>query len=93
MNRTLLDECFKVAGRQTWYIEPEEIQRDLDKSAPGSTRKGVLRYHNLDRTHQGYRLKGRTPAQALREALGIEEIPDVTMDLNMATEVELPEAA
>ena len=30
MNRTLLDECFRVAGRTTWYVETEEIQRDLD---------------------------------------------------------------
>lgn len=26
MNRTLLDECFRVEGRKTWYITPEEIQ-------------------------------------------------------------------
>lgn len=61
MNRTLLDECFRVAGRQTWYLSPEEIQRDLDQ---------FLEFYNLKRSHQGYRLKGRTPAQALREALG-----------------------
>ena len=67
MNRTLLDECFRVAGRTTWYVEPEEIQRDLDR---------FLEYYNLERSHQGYRLKGRTPAQALREALGISELPD-----------------
>jgi len=30
MNRTLLEECFKVEGRRTWYVEPAEIQRDLD---------------------------------------------------------------
>lgn len=24
MNRTLLDECFRVQGRQTWYIGPDE---------------------------------------------------------------------
>lgn len=22
MNRTLLDECFRIQGRKTWYIEP-----------------------------------------------------------------------
>ena len=69
MNRTLLDECFRVAGRTTWYIEPAEIQRDLER---------FLAYYNLERSHQGYRLKGRTPAQALREALGIEELPPFT---------------
>ena len=61
-------ECFRVAGRTTWYLEPEEIQRDLDR---------FLAYYNLERSHQGYRLKGRTPAQALREALGIEQLPPV----------------
>jgi len=65
MNRTLLDECFRVAGRPTWYVEIEEIQRDLDR---------FLEYCNMQRSHQGYRLAGRTPAQALREALGIHEL-------------------
>jgi hypothetical protein len=64
------NECFRVAGRTTWYLEPEEIQRDLDR---------FLAYYNLDRSHQGYRLRGRTPAQALREALGVNEIPDFVL--------------
>lgn len=68
MNRTLLDECFRVQGRTTWYATVEELQRDVDR---------FLRFYNLDRSHQGYRLKGRTPVQALREALGVEEIPDI----------------
>jgi len=68
MNRTMLDECFRVQGRQTWYIGVDEIQRDLDI---------FIRYYNLERSHQGYRLKGRTPTQALREALGIEELPEM----------------
>ena len=68
MNRTLLDECFRVKGRQKWYETPEEIQRDLDE---------YLAYYNLERSHQGYRLKGRTPAQALREALGKKKLPPV----------------
>ena len=69
MNRTLLDECFRVAGRTTWYLEVEEIQRDLD---------AFLEQYNLRRSHQGYRLNGRTPAQALQEALGIAELPPLT---------------
>jgi transposase InsO family protein len=52
MNRTPLDECFRVAGRTTRYPEPTEIQRDLDR---------FLEYYNLQRSHQGYRLGGRTP--------------------------------
>jgi transposase InsO family protein len=66
MNRTLLDECFRVNGRTTWYLEVEEIQRDLDS---------FLTRYNLQRTHQGYRLKGRTPVQALMEAIGLTEPP------------------
>jgi transposase InsO family protein len=69
MNRTLLDECFRVAGRQTWYTEIAEIQRDLDR---------FLAYYNHERTHQGYRLQGRTPAAALKEALGIDDLPKIT---------------
>lgn len=64
VSRTLLDECFRVQGRQTWHIGVYEIQR-----APDTFR----RYRNIERSHQGYRLKGRTPSQALREALGIED--------------------
>ncbi len=68
MNRTLLDECFRVKGRTTWYTAPEQIQRDLDK---------FLEFYNLKRSHQGYRLKGRTPAQALRESLGRKKLPPI----------------
>jgi len=34
-----------------------------------------LDYYNLKRSHQGYRLKGKTPAQALREALQVKKLP------------------
>lgn len=53
MNRTLLDECFRVKGRETWYTSMGEIQRDLDI---------FIERYNLRRSHQGYRLNGRTPA-------------------------------
>ena len=79
MNRTLLDECFRVAGRQTWYITPAEIQRDLDT---------FLRYYNLERSHQGYRLRGRTPAQALRETLAIETLPPIVPEPEVTAENE-----
>ena len=79
MNRTLRDECFRVAGRQTWYITPSEIQRDLDT---------FLRYYNLERSHQGYRLRGRTPAQALRETLTIETLPPIVPESEVTAENE-----
>lgn len=31
MNRTLLDECLRVEGRENGYVETAEIQRDLDR--------------------------------------------------------------
>ena len=68
MNRTLLDECFRVKDRTTWYTSPAQIQHDLDE---------YLSFYNLKRSHQGYRLKGCTPAQALREALGRKRLPPI----------------
>lgn len=76
MNRTLLDECFRVEGRKTSYLEPDEIQADLDR---------FLRYYNLERSHQDYRLRGRTPAQALREALSIDDLPPIIPETSMTT--------
>jgi transposase InsO family protein len=72
MNKRLLDECFRVTGRTTWYTNIAEIQRDLD---------ALLAFYNLERSHQGYRLKGRTPAQAMREALSLEELPSYPASL------------
>ena len=48
-----------------------------------------LAYYSLERSHQGYRLQGRTRAQALREALGVETLPPVVPE----EEVNRPEAA
>ena len=62
------DPCTRIAGRTTWYLEPEETQRDLDR---------FLEHYNLDRGRPGYRLKSRTPTQALRKALTMEELPPV----------------
>jgi hypothetical protein len=53
MNRTLLDECFRVHGRTKWYTARDEIQRDLET---------FMAFYNFRRTHQGYRVAGRTPA-------------------------------
>jgi Integrase core domain len=71
MNRTLLDEGFRVKGRETFYLSITEIQRDLD---------AFMHFYNLERSHQGYRLNGRTPAQALREALSVEALPSLEFE-------------
>jgi hypothetical protein len=47
--------------------------------------------NSLERTHQGYRLKGRTSAQALMEALGVTEIPDIVSSQDVSE--PLPTAA
>ena len=71
-------------SRKTWYENPEQIQADLDK---------FMEYHNLKRSHQGYRLKGKTPAQALREALKVKKLPPfIPAEKENATE-EVKDAA
>ena len=80
MNRTLLDEHFRIKGREKWYESADQIQADLDE---------FLEFYNTKRSHQGYRLKGRTPAQALRDALGRKKLPPIVpkepaQDLNEA---------
>jgi transposase InsO family protein len=76
MNRTLLDECFRVEGRTKWYADIAEIQADLDR---------FLEHYNHERSHQGYRLAGRTPAQALKEALGLSDLPPMLPTTEEAT--------
>jgi len=71
MNRTLLDECFRLKSRENWYLEIAEIQRDLN---------AFMTHYKLERSHQVYRLGGRTPAQALRVALGICTLPSLRFD-------------
>jgi transposase InsO family protein len=71
MNRTMLDECFRAKGRENFYLAIGEIQRDLD---------AFMAFYNLERSHQGYRLNGRTTAQALRDALGIAELPNLRFE-------------
>lgn len=80
MNRTLLDECFRVKGRENWYLTIDEIQRDLDT---------FMTHYNLERSHQGYRLNGRTPAQALIDALGIAKLPSLRFEPRTSTDKEV----
>ena len=80
MNRTLLDECFRVEGRKTWYLTPDEIQTDLDR---------FMAYYNFERTHQGYRVGGRTPAKALLDGLGKEFLLPPISPLTKAPELPM----
>lgn len=51
---TILTELWRCAFRRTYYTAIAPMQRDLDR---------YLRFYNFDRPHQGYRLRGRTPAE------------------------------
>jgi transposase InsO family protein len=80
MNRTLLDECFRVQGRTKWYTSPDEIQADLDT---------FMAFYNFQRTHQGYRVAGRTPAKALYDLIAeqwlLPPMSDATQEVPLAS--------
>jgi transposase InsO family protein len=80
MNRTLLDECFRVQGRTKWYEGPDQIQRDLDT---------FMAFYNFRRTHQGYRVQGRTPAKALYDLIAeqwlLPPMPDAAQEVPLAS--------
>lgn len=61
MNRTLLDEHFRIKGREKWYESIDEIQR-------GSRPLPTLLQPQAEPS--GLSTKGRTPAEVLREGLG-----------------------
>ncbi|MDR7483515.1 MAG: integrase core domain-containing protein [Armatimonadota bacterium] len=50
---TILTELWRVAFRRTYYTSLGQLDRDL---------QAYLRFYNHERPHQGYRLRGRTPA-------------------------------
>lgn len=52
LNRTLLDEHFRIVGRKKWYETVEEMQKDLD---------AYFQIYNYSRPHQGRNMNGRTP--------------------------------
>lgn len=56
---TALHEFYRIAFRRKFYRGRRTLNKDL---------QGFLHYYNFDRTHQGYRLKGRTPASLFSSA-------------------------
>lgn len=64
LHRTLLDEHFRLKGREKWYESVEEMQKDLD---------AYLHRYNHERSHQGRGMTGRTPFQAFLEGLPKDE--------------------
>lgn len=60
MHRTLLDEHFRIKGREKFYESVAEMQADLD---------AYLVKYNTKRPHQGRGMNGRTPLQAFKDGL------------------------
>jgi len=59
-HRTVKEEFFSQAFRQTLYESVAQLQQDLDR---------YLEFYNRERAHRGYRTQGRTPYHAFIEGL------------------------
>lgn len=66
-HRTLKDEFFAKVFREKWYDSVEALQTDLDE---------FLKQLNSERTHSGYRCKGRTPLQTFLSLIKNREQKD-----------------
>jgi len=60
LHRTLLDEHFRIKGREKWYESLDEMQADLD---------AYLGVYNTQRPHQGRGMNGKTPAAMFTKSL------------------------
>ncbi len=60
---TILHEHWRIAFRRRYFRKRFQLQASLD---------GFLRFYNFDRPHQGYRTKGRAPAQLFWGAINHE---------------------
>ena len=60
LHRTLLDEHFRIKGREKFYESVAEMQADLDEY--------LVRY-NMKRPHQGRGMNGTTPLKAFKKGL------------------------
>lgn len=60
LHRTLLDEHFRIKGRDTWYESVDAMQTDLD---------AYFHHYNTERTHQGRGMQGRTPNQVFLDGI------------------------
>jgi transposase InsO family protein len=61
-HRTIQEEFFSSAFRNTLYESIAQLQADLDR---------YLEFYNLERAHRGYRTQGRTPMQAFLDGLNL----------------------
>ena len=74
LHKTLLDEHFRIKGRQKWYESLDEMQQDLDI---------YLHYYNRERSHQGRNMNGRTPYHVFTQGLQTKQF-EVTINQEAA---------
>jgi transposase InsO family protein len=60
LQKTILHEHWRVAFRRQYFTGPRALQASLDR---------FLQFYNHERTHRGYRLRGRTPATVFKGAV------------------------
>ena len=80
--RVMVDVFCSLAFAKVYTSKMPVRACDLDR---------FLAHYHLERAHQGHRLKGKTPAQALREALGREDLPPVVPPRDDAQETAAEE--
>jgi transposase InsO family protein len=64
LQQTLLAEHWRIQFRRRYFTRLAQLETSL---------QGFLRFYNGDRPHQGYRLRGRTPASVFWGAVPPEE--------------------
>lgn len=75
LHRTLLDEHFRIKGRQKWYESVDEMQKDLDL---------YLVKYNTKRPHQGRNMNGRVPYEVFKTGLSKNKTKEKKTEKNAA---------
>ena len=75
-HRTMLDEHLRIKGREKWYNEITEMQKDLDK---------YLVTYNTKRPHQGRGMNGKTPLAVFKSGIKKRPSKHTKKTLNKAT--------
>lgn len=60
LQKTILHEHWRIAFRRHYFTSRRTLQGSLDR---------FLHFYNHERTHRGYRLRGRTPATVFKGAV------------------------
>lgn len=75
LHRTLLDEHFRIKGREKWYESVDPMQVDLDQ---------YLAHYNSRRPHQGYGMNGKTPYEVFKKGLAKRPSPSKKKEVKIA---------